>query len=332
MAETKITDIIIPAVWTPYTQELLKTKITLVTSGIMVMDPMLDALATAGGKTINIPFFNDLTGSDEVLSDSGSLTAGKIDTAQQVAVLLQRGRAFGANELAGSLAGADPMAAIAGLVTGYWARRIQIIVMNVLTGVFAENIDDDSSTLVNDISTEDVTGDPATAANYISADAVIDTQALLGDEQEVFTDIIMHSVVYTRLKANDLIDFEKESGNPKRMPLYMDLRVHIDDGVFNEGGTTSGTKYSTYICRPGALGLGNGLAKTPIETDRNSLAGVDYLITRKHLIVHPGGFNFQSNTIAGETPTNAELAEIDQWSPVSESVKQTGVVCLITNG
>ena len=48
MAETKITDIIIPAVWTPYTQELLKTKITLVTSGIMVADPLLDALAAAG--------------------------------------------------------------------------------------------------------------------------------------------------------------------------------------------------------------------------------------------------------------------------------------------
>ena len=332
MAETKITNIVVPAVWTPYTQELLKTKISLVNSGVMVADPLLDKLAASGGLLLEMPFFNDLGGADEVLTDGSSLTAGAITATHQTGVLLQRGRAFGANELAGSLAGADPMAAVANLVTNYWARRIQIIVMNILTGVFAENVDADSSTLVNDDSTEDVAGDPATAANYISADAVIDTTNLLGDNQDVFTDIMMHSVVYTRLRKNDLIDFQVESGNPKQIPYYLGLRVHVDDGVYSVAGTSDGTRYHTYIFRAGALGLGDGGAPTPIETDRNSLSGVDYLVTRKHLLIHPNGFDFQSTTIAGTTPTNAELAEIDQWTMTAEGVKQIGVVCLITNG
>lgn len=332
MTETRITDIIVPEVWQSYTQELLKTKVTFVTSGIMTADPLLDKLASAGGKYINLPFFQDLTGADEVLDDTSGLTAGNIGTAQQTAVLLMRGRAFGANEMAGALAGADPVAAMANLVTAYWARRVQVIVMKILQGVILENVDFASSTLVNDVSTEDVAGDPATAANYISADNLIDTQQLLGDAQDVFTDIIMHSVVYTRLRKNDLIDFEKESGNPKRIPFYLGLRVHVDDGGFNEAGTTDGTKYTTYIFRPGALGLGQGKAPTPIETDRNSLSGIDYLINRKHLVIHPNGFDFRATTITGSSPTNTELAEIDQWDMTAEGVKQIGVVALITNG
>lgn len=84
-----------------------------------------------------MPFWSDLTGDDEVLSDSGALTPGKITAGQDEAVILRRGRAWGANDLAAALAGDDPMGAIADLVASYWARMMQKALINTLTGVFA---------------------------------------------------------------------------------------------------------------------------------------------------------------------------------------------------
>jgi hypothetical protein len=56
---------------------------------------MAELNATEGGDYVNIPFFKaNLTGDFEVLSDSTSLTPGKITADKQVGVILHRGRAF----------------------------------------------------------------------------------------------------------------------------------------------------------------------------------------------------------------------------------------------
>ena len=77
MTATRIADIIVPEVFNSYVVQRSAELSALVRSGIVVLDPALDVLAQAGGKLINMPFFNDLTGDDEVLSDSGSLTVNK---------------------------------------------------------------------------------------------------------------------------------------------------------------------------------------------------------------------------------------------------------------
>jgi hypothetical protein len=78
-----------------------------------VVQPMAELNATEGGDYVNIPFWKaNLTGDFEVLSDSTSLTPGKITTDKQVGVILHRGRAFESRDLAALAAGADPMAAI----------------------------------------------------------------------------------------------------------------------------------------------------------------------------------------------------------------------------
>ena len=81
-----------------------------------------------------MPFWQDLTGDDELLDDQNPLTPGKIEAAQDEAVILRRGRAWGANDLAANLAGDDPMKAIADLVAAYWARRMQAILVAKLAG------------------------------------------------------------------------------------------------------------------------------------------------------------------------------------------------------
>ena len=113
---TKIADVIVPEVFNPYVIERTAELSALVKSGIIVKDPELDALASAGGRLINMPFWKDLTGDDEVLSDNGALTPGKITAGQDVAALLMRGKAWSVNDLAKALSGDDPMRLIHSLL------------------------------------------------------------------------------------------------------------------------------------------------------------------------------------------------------------------------
>ena len=331
MSATKISDIIVPDVFIPYLIEKTAELSSLIQMGIVVPDPALDVLAQTGGKLINMPFFQDLDGADEVLSDSGSLTPGAIGTAQDIAVLHMRGRAWGVNDLAASLSGDDPMGAIASLVAEYWNRREQTLLISTLTGVFADNVANDSSDLVSDISTEDFAGDGSLDANLISAEAVVDAATKLGDAAGKLTALAMHSTVYSRLQKQNLIDFIPDSNGVVNIPTYLGYRVIVNDNCPTEAGTTDGTKYTTYLFGQGAIGRGEGNAPVPVETDRDSLAGEDYLIHRRHFILHPRGIQFGSSSIAGASPTNDEMEEAAQWDRVYEK-KNIRLVQLVTNG
>jgi hypothetical protein len=86
-------DVIIPEVFTPYVIEQTTFRDAFLASG--VVQPMAELNATEGGDYVNIPFWKaNLTGDFEVLSDSTSLTPGKITADKQVGVILHRGRAF----------------------------------------------------------------------------------------------------------------------------------------------------------------------------------------------------------------------------------------------
>jgi hypothetical protein len=125
MAKTLISDVIVPAIFNPYVIQRTAELSALVQSGIIVHNPELDRLASAGGKLINMPYWNDLTGDDEILSDSAALTPQKITASQDIAALLMRGKAWSSNDLAKALSGDDPMRAIGNLVAAFWARMRQ---------------------------------------------------------------------------------------------------------------------------------------------------------------------------------------------------------------
>ena len=69
----------------------------------------------------------------------------------------------------------------------------------------------------------------------------------------------------------------------------------------------------------GAFGLGNGAAPTPTESDRDSLAGEDILINRQHFVLHPRGVKWTESSVAGKTPTFAEIATGANWSKVYDT-------------
>lgn len=299
MAITRIADVIVPEVFNPYVIERTAELSALFQSGIISNNAELNRLASTGGRLINMPFWEDLTGDDEVLADDSPLTPAKITASQDIAVLLLRGKAWAANDLAKALSGDDPMKAIADLLATWWARRHQATLLSLLGGVFgAASMSDnlhDTDTVV------------------ISPEGFIDATQKMGDAKDRLTAVMMHSAVQAKLAKDDLIDTLKGSEGNTTFTTFMGKRVIIDDGCPVADGV-----YTTYLFGEGAIGLGNGAAPVPTETDRDSLAGDDILVNRQHFILHPRGVKFTDTSVAGAAPTNAELATSANWVRVYE--------------
>lgn len=315
MATTRIQDVIVPDVFNPYFIQRTSELARFYMGGIVSNDAALDALATSGGRILNMPFWNDLTGDDEILSDSSALTPARITAGQDKAVLHVRGKAWSVNDLAIALSGDDPMGAIAELVSEYWARRYQAVALASLAGVFADNSDNDS---------DDMTA--GTGNSAFDADLFIDGQATFGDAIGGLAGIAMHPVVYHNLKKIDNISFERESMGALEVETYRGLRVIVDRNMPVSSGT-----YSTYLFGAGAIGMGNGEAPVPSETDRDSLAGDDLLVTRTHFIMHPRGVAWKDDTVDGASPTNAELALAANWDRVYER-ENVRIARILSNG
>lgn len=304
----KISDVIVPEVFNPYVVQRTMELSAVFQSGIAQRSQEFDRLASSAARTVQMPFWGDLNGEDEVLSDTGALTPGKIQANKDEAVILRRGRAWGANDLGANLAGDDPMRAIADLVAAYWARRYQAALIATLQGVFASP---SMSALVHDISGQ--SGDAA----VISAKTTVDAAQKLGDAKAQLTAIVMHSATEAALAKQDLIEYVKPSTGSIEVPTFLGKRVIVDDGVPYDPDT--GT-YTTYLFGPGAVayGEGNPVGFVPTETDRDSLAGEDFLINRRTFILHPRGVRFKSAQVAGVSPSNTELANGANWERVYE--------------
>lgn len=305
----KISDVIVPEVFNPYVVQRTMELSALFQSGIAQRTPEFDRLASVGAKTVQMPFWGDLTGDDEVLDDQNALTPGKIQASKDEAVILRRGRAWGANDLAANLAGDDPMRVIGDLVASYWVRRYQAALIATLEGVF------DSPSMATNV--HNIAGETGEDA-VISAKTTVDAAQKLGDAKGELTAIIMHSATEAVLKKQDLIEYIPASTNgTDRIPTFLGKQVIVDDGVPFD--TNMGVAV-TYLFGPGAIayGEGNPVGFVPTETDRDSLAGEDYLINRRTFILHPRGVRFTSQNVSGVSPSNAELADGDNWERVFE--------------
>jgi len=306
VTKTIISDVIVPEVFNPYVIQRTAELSAFYQSGIIARNPELDRLASSGGKLLNMPFWEDLTGDDEVISDTEALTVGKITAGQDVAALLMRGRAWSVNDLAKALSGDDPMAAIGDLVADYWARRFQAILIKTLDGIFG-NTATQMDTNKHDISA--LEGDAA----VIDAKTAVDAIYKLGDNADKLTGFAMHSATVAKLTKDDLIETIPPSEGKPAVRTFLGKPVVVDDSLPNDNGV-----YTTYIFGAGAFGWGEGGAPVPVETARDALAGDDILVHRRHFILHPRGVAFQNASVAGATPSNTELANYQNWKRVYE--------------
>jgi hypothetical protein len=334
-AKVKIEDILIPDVWDEYFFQMTTEKSNLIESGIVVRDPYLDEIVRNAGNTVNLPFFNDLTGDDEVMSDSAALTTKKIGTSQDIARMHLRADARSVNDLAGALSGTDPLAVIASRIHNFWMRKEQALLLATLKGVFADNAANDGSDLILGHASEaegSIVDWNGASPTVMCPEAIIDGQALLGDAQDRFTAIMMHSKCYTDLLKQELIDFVRPSGSPSEIPYYIGKRVIVNDLCPRRDGTTSGTNtvYRSFLFAEGAIARGEGLAPVPSELQREGLQHDTYFITRRHFILHPRGIKFTSSSVAGAAPTNTECESAANWDRVYDK-KNLRIAMIETN-
>lgn len=306
MPATNIANIITPDVWNEYGVSATMEKSAFAQSGILTTMP--DIRLPNGGGTINMPYFNDLTGDDETLSDIAPLTVGNITSGKDVAVMLGRGRAFGVNDLAGVFSGADPAQAIINLLATYKARQLQKELIAQLTGaMFSAGMADN----INDIS------DNIGPAAVIDATQLIDTFYRLGDNADAVTAIAMHSATHAKLVKDNLITFIKPSDGSASFATYMGKRVIVDDGLPRSGSGSSAV-YTTYAFAPGAVAYAEDVIGTSdLETDRDILQGDTVMAFRSRFILHTRGIKW-AGTAAGDFPTRAELGTTTNWTRVYE--------------
>ena len=342
-AKVLVTDIVVPLVFNKYFLERTAEKSRLIRSGIVLPDAELDRLAMGGGKFIDMPFYTDLSGDDQVLDDEAALTTHNISTAQDLARLHLRGDARSVNDLSGALSGTDPLAIIVDLIAEFWARKEQALLIATLGGVFADNLlatsgdtGGDGDLIHNHAAEATADIKPWNDANptVMCPEAIIDGQSLLGDSTNAFTAIMMHSKCLTDLKKQELIDTERPSGAGSEIYYYMDKEVVIDDTCPTRNGTGAGppTIYQSFLFAKGAIGRGEGLAPVPSEFERNALYSDTYFVTRRHFILHPRGFKWieAGNSFDTQAPSNAEVLLAAHWNRVYEK-KNIRIAMIETN-
>ena len=304
MAKTKIADVIVPEIYTEYVIQRTMELSDFFSSGVIApAGVQLGGNLESGGTTVNMPFWNDLIGEEEILSDSDALQVDKITSAKDVAVLHFRGKAWSANDLARQLSGDDPMRAIADLAAGFWSRRMQQVLLSTLAGAFGS-----TSMTANVYNIGAAVGD---AAN-INGKTFFDAAQRLGDAKGQLAAIAMHSATQTALAKQDLIQTQRDSDGRVLFDTFMGKRVIVDDGMPVASGV-----YTTYIFGAGAIGYEEGGVLAPVETDRDILAGDDVMATRRAFVLHPRGIKW-IGSVAGASPTNTELSTAAKWDRAYE--------------
>ena len=317
MAETRLADVIVPEVFTQYSMEDTIYRSRFFRSGVMENNSTLAGLLGGGGKVYNLPFWQDTVGtSGDIPSETVDTTVNNVTAQKQAFRKHTRERAWGETEVQ---AGSSAIQSAANRVSDYWAQAYDIQMVRSIEGLIADNIANDSSDLVNDIS------GLAGGNELFSDDGVIDTQNLLGENGILgrgdnsggeYTAILVHPNTYAYMRKLDLIDFVPISGQPRPLPFYMNMEVIVD-----RNAPLNVDVYDTYILKAGALQFGqtsSGYEATEIYRRPERGFGIDELWTRRVYGIHPVGMEWLDASVAGTTPTDAELQAAANWDRVYE--------------
>lgn len=335
---TRVSDVVVPEIFTPYIQQLTEQKARIIQSGVAVRDPAIDELLAGGGLTFNVPSFRDLDDdTDRVSTDtvSSRFSGGtadpdplKVETDQEVAVRLNRNNSWSSADLAAVLAGDDPLEAIAARVAYYWTRRLQAVFIATMNGVIADNTASDAGDYTNDIS----------GASYVagvtdfSAEAFIDASVTMGDSMEDLTAVMVHSVVFSRMQKNNLIDFIPDATGQIQIPTFLGREVVVDDGM-----PVTGSVYDTWLFGAGTVRLGVGTPKVPTEVERipgaGNGGGQEVLYNRHEWSMHPVGHAYTGTSPNGGPGNGAganDLQNAGSWNRVYPERKQIKFARLVT--
>jgi hypothetical protein len=336
MANVQLSDIIDVTVFRDLPPVNGPEKTAFFQSGVAVRNGLLDEIASAAGKTAELPFWKDLDGSVEVNYSTDDptdvATPQKVVQGEQIARKAFVNQGWSKSDLASEVAmGPKAMEHIRARTDMYFQRQWQRRLIASTNGILADNVANDSGDMVVDVAAEAIASQDADS--LFNRDAFTEAVFTMGDAASELTTLAVHSAVMQQMVKNDDIVYIPDSQGQLTIPTYMGLRVVIDDGMTVTAGSTDGFKYTSVLFGSGAFGYGVGSPDVPVEVEREAAqgegGGIETLWVRNTWILHPFGFQ-NTGTPSSVSFTNTELAGAARWDRVIER-KNIPLGFLITN-
>ncbi|CAB5079614.1 hypothetical protein UFOVP143_54 [uncultured Caudovirales phage] len=321
MALTQISNILEPAIWLQYSKEYNPEKFDLFSSSAIVSPPAeVAAQMSAGGRIIDMPFWQDTSRAEPDLQDDTTTlsTSLNITAAEEKARKIFWAKSWSQADLAGAVATGspkDPLQQITDFIINYWRASYQTTCIKVLDGILAKDVATYSSDMLYSTYSDVVSGS-ITSAMRISPAGITGARLTFGEMLNDAGTIVCHSKVYGDMLNQEAITFVQPHALPFKIPTYAGMNVVVSDQCTVVAGTNS-PKYRNYILGDGAIQHMEHLPDMAQELYREPLkgngGGITSLISRRQAIFHPKGWQFTSSSVAGKSPTWAEISASANW-------------------
>ncbi len=290
---------------------------SIIASGILASDTNMTRLLDNGGTVGTTRFYNPLDpDADAPLVRDGKNNNVPVEVSggKQSYIRMDRMKAWKANQLVRELTAAKPLQAVARHTARYWRMYRQGLLIKTANAVLG----------LSGLSTHVIT-----ATGGVNSGLLIDgQQAALGEFADKFGMIVMHSKILAEYKKLGLVDFNKYTitnvlQHEVNLPTINGLIVVVNDRgtshVIEEGAESKKTQVTIYDCflfGQGCFLEATPSVTTPDYTDYNPElgGGTDVLYNTRSWILHPNGVSILADNIAGDTPTDAELANKANWA------------------
>lgn len=312
-----------PEVFSGYMAEQPTWNDAIINSGILVQDSTIMDLIGEKGNVATLPFYVPIDEAEsQALNNDGETdnTPVEISGKKQTAMLIQRMKAWKAQDFTKELTGADPMTHVANSVAGFYrqtrVRDLMAIVDAVLSLKGMENH-------VKDIAETTGTGTVTDANKVDETTLIFAKQQALGDFSDNMGLLFLHSYMYAKYQALGLVDYNKYTvtnalAGDVNLPSINGFIPVVSDRYTVDTSKTNPV-YKTYMIGAGAF---RTCDKTNYEDpyyadyDPETKAGIRKLYTKQGYVLHPNGFSIDQSKVAKESPTNAELGNKVNWSLV----------------
>ena len=310
-----------------YVSEAIKERSAFIQSGAVVRNSLLDA--TAGGTRIQVPEFNPIAPTEEIIdgtaswgtSNNGYLTPQKIGTGTQIATICHRGFAYAVDDVAVLAAGEDPMGHIRNQLADAINKLNSTRLFYHLHGLFGTAL----SANALDLAVAASSG--AAEANYLTAATVARGRSLLGERGEELDTIVVHPSVAYYLYQVGMLTFSTSALSTgtgiqwggggvgvtdTSVGQFAGMNVVVDSSVNSVVPGSSGhiKEFYCYLIKSGTI-LEGVQSELGIEAERNILSKQDVMSVDYHSTYHIMGTKWND---AADNPTNSDLGAKAKWA------------------
>jgi hypothetical protein len=310
-----------------YVSEAIKERSAFIQSGAVVRNALLDA--TAGGTRIQVPEFNPIAPTEEILdgtatwgtSNAGYLTPQKIGTGTQIATICHRGFAYAVDDVAVLAAGEDPMGHIRNQLADAINKLNSTRLFYQLHGLFG------SALSANKLDLAVAASSGAAEANYLTAATVARGRSLLGERGEELDTIVVHPSVAYYLYQVGMLTFSTSALSTgtgiqwggggvgvtdRSVGQFAGMNVVVDSSVNSVVPGSSGhiKEFYCYLIKSGTV-LEGVQSELGIEAERNILSKQDVMSVDYHSTYHIMGTKWND---AADNPTNSDLGAQAKWA------------------